>query len=83
VPTLPADALRVILADKLHNARSVVLALRVDGIASLDRFHGGRDGTLWYYRAVADALATRAPGPLAEELLRVVTEMERLAAASS
>lgn len=38
---------------------------------------GCRDGTLWYYRAVADALA--GDGPVADELGRVVTEMERLA----
>jgi (p)ppGpp synthase/HD superfamily hydrolase len=79
LPTLPDDAVRVVFADKLHNARSVVTALRVSGVESLDAFHGGRAGTLWYYRAVANALATRAPGLLADELLRTVDEMERLA----
>jgi (p)ppGpp synthase/HD superfamily hydrolase len=79
LPTAPEEALRVVHADKLHNARSIVTAMHVAGIASLDAFHGGRDGSLWYYRAVADALATRAPGPLADELLRTVDEMGRLA----
>jgi (p)ppGpp synthase/HD superfamily hydrolase len=79
IPTIPDDAVRVALADKLHNARSVVTALRTSGIESLDAFHGGREGTLWYYRAVAEALATRAPGPLADELLRTVDGMESLA----
>jgi (p)ppGpp synthase/HD superfamily hydrolase len=79
VPSMPGDAVRVALADKVHNARSVVAALRASGISSLDAFRGGRDGTLWYYRAVAEALAARAPGPLAGELLRTVDEMERLA----
>ncbi len=79
IPTMPEDALRVVLADKLHNARSIVATLRTSGIGSLDVFRGGRDGTLWYYRAVADALAARTPGPLAEELRETVGEMERLA----
>jgi (p)ppGpp synthase/HD superfamily hydrolase len=82
VATVPAAALRVILADKLHNARAVVSSLHEEGVSTLDRFNGGREGTVWYYGAVADALARRAPGPLADELLRTVAEMERLAAPS-
>jgi len=65
-------------ADKLHNARSVLADHRAVGGEIWGRFNGGREGTLWYYRAVADALA--GDGPVADELGRVVTEMERLAA---
>ena len=43
------------------------------------RFHGGREGTLWYYRAVADALHTSGRAPLIDELERVVSELELLA----
>ncbi|HJW84540.1 MAG TPA: phosphohydrolase, partial [Anaerolineae bacterium] len=39
---------------------------RALGEAVWDRFNGGRDGTLWYYRA------------LVEELDRTVTELEHL-----
>jgi (p)ppGpp synthase/HD superfamily hydrolase len=78
--SVPDDALRVIVADKLHNARSFVRALRADGVASLDEFRGGRDGTLWYHRRVAEVLARRTPGALTDELSRTVSEMERLAA---
>jgi (p)ppGpp synthase/HD superfamily hydrolase len=77
--SVPDEALLVILADKLHNARAVVLALRTDGVTSLDAFRGGREGTIWYYRAAAEVLASRAPGPLVDELCRTVDEMERLA----
>lgn len=76
---IPDDALVVIGADKLHNARSIVSALHERGVAALDRFNGGRAGTLWYYRRAADTLASRAPGPLAGELCRTVEEMERVA----
>ena len=64
-------------ADKLHNARSVLSDYRSAGEDLWGRFNGGRDGTLWYYRAVADALA--GDGPVADELGRVVAELERAA----
>jgi len=72
------DSVRLVSsADKLHNARSVLSDYRVLGEDLWTRFNGKREGTLWYYRAVADNL--RGEGPIAEELNRVVTEMERLA----
>ncbi len=64
-------------ADKLHNARSVLADYRTLGEDLWGRFNGGRDGTLWYYRAFADALS--GDGPVADELDRVVAELERLA----
>ena len=73
----PAPVRLVSAADKLHNARSVLSDYRAVGEDLWGRFNGGRDGTLWYYRAVADALA--GDGPVAGELDRVVTELERLA----
>ncbi len=76
VPSAPAESWRVMLADKLHNARAVLGDLHAAGPAVLDRFRGGRDGTLWYYRSSADALALVQPGPLAAELSRTVAELE-------
>lgn len=76
----PAPVRLVSAADKLHNARSVLADYRAIGEDLWDRFNGGRDGTLWYYRAVTDALAEAGGGdPVADELERVVTELERLA----
>ncbi|MEX2138435.1 MAG: HD domain-containing protein [Pirellulales bacterium] len=63
-------------ADKLHNARSVLSDFRQLGDAVWSRFNGGREGTLWYYRTLADKLRDKAPPPLAEELERVVNELE-------
>lgn len=68
-------------ADKLHNARAVLADYRVLGETLWSRFHGGRDGTLWYYRSVTDALRQAGTSPLVEELERVVSEIERLASA--
>jgi (p)ppGpp synthase/HD superfamily hydrolase len=75
----PAPVRLVSAADKLHNARSVLADYRAVGEDLWDRFNGGRSGTLWYYRAVADALAQAGDGPVVDELGRVVAEMERLA----
>lgn len=67
-------------ADKLHNARSILVDYRQLGEALWDRFRGGRDGTLWYYRALVDAFRAKEFTPLVEELERTVGELERLAA---
>jgi (p)ppGpp synthase/HD superfamily hydrolase len=68
----------VSLADKVHNARSIVADLRQTGPTMFERFSGGRDGTLWYYRALATEFAAAYPCFLAEELDRTVAEMELL-----
>ena len=63
-------------ADKLHNARTVLSDYRLLGEELWARFSGGKEGTLWYYRAVVGTL--RGDGPIVEELDRVVTELEAL-----
>jgi GTP pyrophosphokinase len=65
-------------ADKLHNARSIVQDYRAVGEAVWQRFNGGRDGTLWYYRALASAFMSTG-SPLAAELDQAVSELEELA----
>lgn len=65
-------------ADKLHNVRSVIADYRQLGEALWDRFNGGRDGTLWYYRALADVFRAVDPVPLTAELDRTVAELEQL-----
>lgn len=79
--TADRSVLLVSASDKLHNARSIVTDLHRVGPAVFDRFTGGRDGTLWYYRALCDAFrGNPAHDPaLVDELERVVSEMERLA----
>jgi (p)ppGpp synthase/HD superfamily hydrolase len=67
-------------SDKLHNARSITSDYRALGEALWSRFSGGREGTLWYYRALVDAYSAAGRTPLVEELDRVVSELERLAA---
>jgi GTP pyrophosphokinase len=73
----------VIAADKLHNVRSILLDHKRLGDRLWQRFRGGRDGTLWYYRAVTDALLNTEVTPLVEELQRAVTELEAAVAGSA
>jgi (p)ppGpp synthase/HD superfamily hydrolase len=81
IAELRDDAALVSLADKLHNARTIVLDLREHGEPVWDRFSATKGGTLWYYRELAGAFRSRLPGSvLAEELERTVREMRALAA---
>ena len=81
LPQASAAVRLVAAADKLHNARATVADYRALGEAVWERFNGGREGTLWYYRALVEALQAAGPSPLVEELDRVVSELERLASA--
>jgi GTP pyrophosphokinase len=65
-------------ADKLHNARAILTDYRILGNALWRRFHGGKEGTLWYYRALVNAFRATGTTSLIEELDRVVSEIERL-----
>ena len=78
----PQAVLRVSLADKVHNARAVARDLRTEGPAAWERFKARRpEDQIWYYRGVLEAIDGRFEGPLADELRRVVDEMEGLSRA--
>jgi (p)ppGpp synthase/HD superfamily hydrolase len=70
-------------ADKLHNARAVLLDYRVVGEAVWERFKGGREGTLCYHRKVAKVLERRLPGSLTRELAETVAHLDQLLAAAA
>ena len=71
-------ALRVSLADKLYNTRSILADVRESGEAVFERFSGKRDGTLWYYAALVDAFRG-FPNRMVGELDRTVGELRRQA----
>jgi hypothetical protein len=78
----PRDAVRVSLADKLANARALLADYRQYGDELWTRFRGDSD-QLSYYRALADAFAALEASAMADELERVVAELERIAAKPS
>jgi GTP pyrophosphokinase len=74
------EVLRVATADKLYNARSIINDMRLVGEEIWHRFSVPREKTLWYYRAVTEALLGATPperARLARELSGIVTAMER------
>jgi len=79
VRTAPASVRLVSAADKLHNARAILADLRVLGDALWGRFTGGKEGTLWYYRALVGAYAAAGTNAVLEELGEVVRKIESLA----
>ena len=70
-------AREVSVADKLHNARSILIDYRSIGEELWDRFTGGKDGTIWYYRSLVEAFETHDNSRIVAELRRVVEEIER------
>jgi GTP pyrophosphokinase len=80
------DELRVSLADKLHNARAILLDFRTHGDELWSRFRAGEGASVrWYYRALYEAFTARRDElglravPVLEELGRTVDDLDRLA----
>jgi (p)ppGpp synthase/HD superfamily hydrolase len=71
------DSLLVSLADKTHNARAIVDDLVLHGDALWSRFAGGRDGSIWYYGALAEAFRAHLPGPASARFAALVEQMGR------
>lgn len=75
----PEDVLRVSLADKLHNARSILADLRYGSEDIWQRFNGGKEGTLWYYHSLAEIFQKRTDSPMSHELLLTINEIDKIA----
>jgi len=83
--TASASVRRVSLADKLHNARSILTDLDSQGEAVWERFNGGKAGSLWYYRSLASVFQELAgmetrPSPMVGLLAETVAQIEALTA---
>ena len=66
-------------ADKLNNVRSILSDYREVGEAVWERFAGGREGTLWYYRALLQEFLRHKPNRLVQEFDLAVRELEATA----
>jgi (p)ppGpp synthase/HD superfamily hydrolase len=76
------DILRVSLADKLHNARSILADLQNRGDSVWEWFNGGRDGTLWYYQSLLLIFRERSISSMVEEFENVLLRIEETSANS-
>ena len=71
-----ADTRLVSAADKLNNVRSILSDHREVGQFVWERFNGGREGTLWYYRALVQEFKRGKANRLIRELELAVQELE-------
>jgi (p)ppGpp synthase/HD superfamily hydrolase len=71
-----AETRLVSAADKLNNVRSILSDYREVGESIWSRFNGGREGTLWYYRALLEEFLRSKPDRLIRELELAVRELE-------
>lgn len=81
---LSAAALRVKLADSLHNSGTMTKGARREGEAFWEVFRGKKAGTLWYYDAMTAAFRTATKGSpelhrMARRLDAQVTRLHRAA----
>lgn len=61
IATKDIGAVRVSIADKLHNARMIVADHRQVGDSLWDRFTADAEQTLWYYESLVEAFERRRP----------------------
>jgi (p)ppGpp synthase/HD superfamily hydrolase len=80
LPEASPSALKVSVADKLHNARTILADYREVGEDLWSRFKTGKEGTLWYYQELIRVYRKipYCPQRMVDELERVVDELVRL-----
>jgi (p)ppGpp synthase/HD superfamily hydrolase len=64
-------------ADKLNNIRSILTDYREIRESVWARFHGGREGTLWYYRALRDEFRRGNANRITREYELAFNELEK------
>ncbi len=69
---------RVMLADKLHNVRSILADWYREGETVWKRFRGGKEGTLWYLNSLVEVTKQTEYCFMGEELTRVVEELNQV-----
>ena len=74
--TADAGTQLVSAADKLNNVRSILSDYRHCGESIWSRFNGGREGTLWYYRALLEEFLRRKPNRISRDLQLAVQDLE-------
>jgi (p)ppGpp synthase/HD superfamily hydrolase len=76
--TASIEIIRVSLADKLHNAKSILRNLEKEGDSIWGRFNGERAGTIWYYQSALDILKCRIISQNLDEFSRVLEGIKKL-----
>ena len=71
--------LLVSLADKIHNARSILSDLKSGDASIWDKFKGGKKGTLWYYHELVEIFDRSSFTILKNDLHQLVDEITKRA----
>ena len=72
------EVLLVSLADKVHNARAILIDYKRLGDDLWERFNTDREGIIWYYNSLAKEFSGLLPGPLSEELCEIVQDLREV-----
>lgn len=72
LPHKPPSSLLVSLADKVDNAKAILNDYQAIGNGVWNRFNGGREGTIWYYKTLSTIFERVMPGPLTSQLASAV-----------
>ena len=67
---------KILLADKLHNLRTIRNAVKRYGESVWQRFKGGREGSLWYYRELLASFCARGDHPYHDEMESALEALE-------
>lgn len=73
LPQASAEVVKVSLADKLQNARSIARDLELFGEDTWRRFTGGKEGSIWYYQSLVRIFRQISPSVYTEELAEIVS----------
>jgi (p)ppGpp synthase/HD superfamily hydrolase len=74
----PMPTKLVSASDKLHNVRAILMDYRQEREKLWSRFKAGKQGALWYYRALVAAFSGKRIQPLVQEIDRTLTKLELL-----
>jgi (p)ppGpp synthase/HD superfamily hydrolase len=78
IPDVCDSARIVMVADKIYNIRSLIKDYRLKGEQLWSDFHGGKEGTLWFYQALVEQFSRGEIIPIIDELIRVQQELQDL-----
>lgn len=71
------DIQRVMLADKLHNLRSIWADWQRQGEKVWERFNASRTEVLWFYGACIEAVGNRCDRPMVKELQAILDNLNQ------
>lgn len=70
-----ASVRRVSLADKLHNARSLLIDSRIYGDIVWNHLKIGREKTLWFYQSLLEVYRETGDDWMTDEFARIVSQL--------